>query len=575
MSDQKVSITYQLDAGNVTSTLGKIRSSAERTESATKRATDALMKFGSVGIGISFVAGCFGKLYSAMQACEGAYNAQHTVETKLEQAMRNTMGATLEDVQAVKDLTAAQQKLGVVGDEVQLAGAQELATFVGQKKTLQDLIPVMNDMIAQQQGLNATQEGATSIASVLGKAMNGQTGILQRYGFTMTEAQAKILKFGTESQRAATLAEIVEAKVGGMNEALAQTPEGRMRQYSNDMGDLSERVGGIYMLLRQAMLPAMSVMADVLDGIIGFVEAHMDTITATITKTIETIQWVGSTLIDLMPIITGVAAAVGVLTLAANAMAIKAAIATTATNIWAAAQALLNAVMTANPIGLIIAAIAALVGAIVWVCKHTEGWGTLWDAVCTFAKESFYAYVEGVKLYFNTLVNGIMIGLDKIKLGWYKFKKACGIGSDEENTAAIRQINADVEARQKAIAEGAKKMLSHVNNARKAFDNVSIKWKADEESPEKSDTNSQIKAGASLNIGGRMTPVGLSGGSNVKGSTSAVASGGTRNTQITINFSKEMVKMEFSGGYLDNKETVERSLAESLLRVLSAAKASI
>jgi hypothetical protein len=42
--------------------------------------------------------------------------------------MRNTMGAREEDIQSIKDLCSEQQKLGVIGDEVQLAGAQKLAT---------------------------------------------------------------------------------------------------------------------------------------------------------------------------------------------------------------------------------------------------------------------------------------------------------------------------------------------------------------------------------------------------------------------------------------------------------------
>lgn len=47
---------------------------------------------------------------------------------------------------------------------------------------------------------------------------------------------------------------------------------------------------------------------------------------------------------------------------------------TLVTQAWAAAQWLLNAAMTANPIGLVIVAIAALVAAVVWVATRTE-WG--------------------------------------------------------------------------------------------------------------------------------------------------------------------------------------------------------
>ena len=153
-----------------------------------------------------------------------AANATQVVnETKLANNMRNTMDARDEDIQSILDLTAAQQQLGVVGDEVQLAGAQELATYLEKKSSLEALIPVMNDMLAQQYGLEASEESAAQIASMLGKVMEGQTAALSRYGYSFDEAQEQVLKFGTEEEHAAVLAEVVESSVGGMNEALRQT----------------------------------------------------------------------------------------------------------------------------------------------------------------------------------------------------------------------------------------------------------------------------------------------------------------------------------------------------------------
>ncbi|MBQ4479041.1 MAG: hypothetical protein II943_00200, partial [Victivallales bacterium] len=126
---------------------------------------------------------------------------------------------------------------------VQLAGAQELATYLTMKDGLQTLIPVMNDMLAQQYGLNATQEQAQTIASMLGKVMDGQVGALSRYGYKFDEAQEQVLKFGTEQQRVAVLAEVVSSAVGGSNEALRQTPSGQVKAVADIFGDLKEQVG--------------------------------------------------------------------------------------------------------------------------------------------------------------------------------------------------------------------------------------------------------------------------------------------------------------------------------------------
>ena len=184
-------------------------------------------------------------LQSVMHGLTDAYGVQVQAEARLEQVMRNTMDATDDEIQSIKDLTAAQQELGIVGDEVQLSAAQELATYLEKKDSLEKLIPVMNDMIAQQLGYNATAESAVPIATMMGKVMEGQVKALSRYGYSFSEAQEEILKFGTEEERAATLAEVVEQSVGGVNAAMAATPYGKIVQANNKMGDLKETIGAM------------------------------------------------------------------------------------------------------------------------------------------------------------------------------------------------------------------------------------------------------------------------------------------------------------------------------------------
>lgn len=149
----------------------------------------------------------------------------------------------------------------MVGDDVQLAGAQELATYLELSSSLETLIPVMNDMLAQQYGLAASGENAANIATMLGKVMNGQTGALSRYGYSFTKAQEEVLKFGTEEQRAAVLADVVRESVGGMNAALANTPSGRLQQLNNTLGDIKESFGQAVTSVLTAFLPALNTVA--------------------------------------------------------------------------------------------------------------------------------------------------------------------------------------------------------------------------------------------------------------------------------------------------------------------------
>lgn len=189
------------------------------------------------------------QIASEIRDYTSAYSQQETAETKVAQVMRNTMNASEAEIESIKKLCAAQQELGVIGDEVQLSGAQELATYLEKKSSLEKLIPVMNDMLAQQYGLEASQESAAQIATMLGKVMDGQVNALSRYGYSFDETQEKILKFGTEEERAAVLAEVVSQSVGGMNQALRQTPSGELKAAENTLGDLKEQVGACLVYL--------------------------------------------------------------------------------------------------------------------------------------------------------------------------------------------------------------------------------------------------------------------------------------------------------------------------------------
>ncbi len=189
------------------------------------------------------VIGSVRKLMSECSQMMTVYQTQIEAEARLAATMRNATSASDEQIQSVKDLASSLQELGVVGDEVQLAGAQELATYVENVDSIKTMLPVLDNMIAQQYGFSASTDSAVTIATMLGKVLQGQTSALSRYGYSFDEAQEKLLKYGTEEQRVATLAEVVSESVSGVNESLADTPTGKVKQLSNDFGDLKETLG--------------------------------------------------------------------------------------------------------------------------------------------------------------------------------------------------------------------------------------------------------------------------------------------------------------------------------------------
>ena len=188
-----------------------------------------------------------------------AYSNAAVASKKLEVVMRQRMAATDEDIKSIKAVTSAQKELGVIGGSVQNAGAQQVSTFLTQASTLRTLIPAMNNLLAQQKGVNATQEDAVSIGNLMGKAMQGQTSALRRVGITFTEAEEQILKYGSESERAATLAKVITNNVGEMNAKLAQTDAGKMKQLQNYIGGIKAKIGSIVVGLQPYLAAASQV----------------------------------------------------------------------------------------------------------------------------------------------------------------------------------------------------------------------------------------------------------------------------------------------------------------------------
>ena len=209
-------------------------------------------------------------LRNAFADLASGYNDDQVGLAKLTQAMRNTMDASDEMVGSVEGLIDAQERLGVIEKDAQLAGAQELATYLQLSDSLKTLIPVMNDMAAQQIGIGASGESVAQIASMLGKVMEGQTEALSRYGYKFDEAQKHILQFGSESERAAVLAEVVTSSVGGMNEALRNTDAGRMFEAKVAIDGVKDALGSIVVKI----MPVLDGFAELGQATTGIFQLH-------------------------------------------------------------------------------------------------------------------------------------------------------------------------------------------------------------------------------------------------------------------------------------------------------------
>ena len=212
--------------------------------------------------------------------CTQAYTTQFNAEQKLTTAMKANLNATDNQITSIKKLTSAQQELGVVGDEAQLAGVAQLSMYKLQISSIEKLIPAMNDLIVARDGLNASVGTATDMGKKFAETLNGETESLKEVGIYFTEAEKKILQYGTEADKVNLIIQKVNNTVGNMNANMADTPLGQIQQLNNLMGDIKEQIGQIVSNLTATVIPVLSDIlswvSNILDYAVAFSEVFYE-----------------------------------------------------------------------------------------------------------------------------------------------------------------------------------------------------------------------------------------------------------------------------------------------------------
>lgn len=280
-------VKCKADAQNLSRALGQVKTKSDIAQ-------NSIMTWSAASTAIRNAYYGFSQVANVMSNYIQKANAAIEAQTKLTTVMRQRMNASESDVKAVNEAIAAQTKLGVVSGTVQKSGMQQLATFATTRETLTTLLPAMNNLLVQQNGLNATSESAVGIANLMGKALMGNYSALKRVGITFTDAQANMIKYGDEGQRAATIAEVITQNVGNMNAEMAKTDAGKAKQAANDFGSLQVKIGAFFSQYQEGIMimgqvgMAVSGMGTLITGIKAVVSA---TGLATIaTKTWEVAQ---------------------------------------------------------------------------------------------------------------------------------------------------------------------------------------------------------------------------------------------------------------------------------------------
>lgn len=239
------------------------------------------INFAAIATGISKMQDSMGNLRDVLTELTAGCNYAIEAETKLTTVMEQRMNATSKEIESIKELALAQREKGVIDDDAQLMGAQQIATFLNEAKSIETLLPAMNNLLAQQKGYNATGQDAVAIGNLMGKVMQGQVSALTRVGITFTEAEEKVLKYGTESERAAMLAQVITNNVGEMNAKLGATDIGKQVQLEAKLGDIQDVLGELV----SGALPFVNMAAEATKAL-----ASITTLTAGIKASVAAIK---------------------------------------------------------------------------------------------------------------------------------------------------------------------------------------------------------------------------------------------------------------------------------------------
>ncbi len=356
-----------------------------------------------------------------------AAQSQAGNEIKLASTLKLRNKATAEQISSILSLTSAQQQNGVVSDDVQMAGAAQLSSYVESTENIQTLIPAMNNLLVQQKGLNGTSEDAAKIADLMGESLNGNIDGLKKAGLTFNDAQKKVFQYGTKEEKVAALAEVIADNVGNANEEISKTDAGSIKRASHLFLDLKEQIGN-------ALLPYLAKFAKWFSEnqptIKGIIESLVEKISGVIQKTygffsrlanfVKKHQEILVFFINFIAVISGI---IWILSIVATVVTTIAGILSALTII----QNAFNLTLGACPIIWIIAVIVGLIAIIVALILYwdvvKQKAGEVWASIVAAFEplgEFFSGLWDGIKAGFKAFINFIIDGINSFTstLSW-------------------------------------------------------------------------------------------------------------------------------------------------------------
>jgi hypothetical protein len=280
-----------------------------------------------------------------------AYTDAQTQQDKLAFAFTKFPKLADTNIGALQGLNTELAKKTKFDDDATASGQAVLAQFGLTGTQITKLTPLLQDYAAK------TGKDLPTAAKDLGKAVLGQGKSLKAVG----------IDFKDTKSHAGNFAEIMtglRGQVGGFAEKEGKSAAGSVAILKNQFGELEETAGS-------KLVPALTKVVGVLTSVVGFVDRNSAVIG------------------PLVGIVGSLAAVIWTVSKAAKA--------------YAVVQGVLNFVLSANPIGLVIVAIGALVAGLIFAYKHSATFRAVVQAAMKGVVAAFHWVVDAAQTVWKWL----------------------------------------------------------------------------------------------------------------------------------------------------------------------------
>lgn len=300
----------------------------------------------------------------------------------------------------------------------------------------------------------------------LGEATGAYTQMLEGCGVNVDKFNEGLAACKTEGEKQAYMLETTEKLLGSASTAYKETNEdiiaanNAQADYNEKMASLGEKAEPITTAVKEGFNGILDKILELVGGadIEGFtssIESGFATLTDTVIPAVvdgfegitDAWQWIKDNKEALILAVSGLAAGFVVLEGALIKTKVATLAAEVATKLQTAGQWLLNAAMNANPMGLVVMAITALVAGFMLLWNNCEGfrefWLNLWEKIKSAASavaDWFTQTWEKIGAFFTETVPSWFNSFkDTLSGVWDNIKNACSAVADwftEKWTAA-------------------------------------------------------------------------------------------------------------------------------------------